>query len=356
MGQTTQTLTIGDIVASTLPNVRSEIVDNIHKKNVYLAKMLTKNRKKSFEGGVYIHRTVEYARNTTTTSFAGWDLVPIVPQETITDSIWTPKNYAANWAVSWEEERQNAGSRTKIRDVVEQKKNSMETSFSEELNGDILNPASFIAVGNSGKDITPLSMLVSDAALTVGSISETTNSWWANQRKTSSSSGGVAKAGSIIKKEMRNFYNTCGKNGDGFPDFVLTSQALYELYESILDNQVRYGSTEMASLGFDTVMLKNAEVAWDQLMPGHSASVAAMVAYNSGSYAEEAAFFLNTKYLYLLVDSGADFTMTPAVDHLAGGQFGKSGAMVARLEHVCTNRRAQGIYKGVDESEITLTT
>lgn len=356
MPQTSQTLTIGDVLASTLPNTRQEIVDNIHRNNVFLSKLMVAKRKRTFQGGVYINRTVEYGRNSTPQSFGGWDLVPIVPQETITDTIWTPKNYAANWCVSWEEERQNAGSETKIRDVATQKKTSMERSFSEDISSDILNPTSFTSVGNGGKDITPLTMLVSRAALTVGSISESTNSWWAPQRKTSASSNNTAKAGSVIKKELRNFYNTCGKFRDGFSDFVLGTQAFYELYESILDNQVRYGSTEMASLGFDTIMLKNAEVAWDQLVPGSSANNAATVAYDSGSYAEENAFFLNTKYLYLMVDSGADFTMTPAVDHLAGGQFGKSGAMVARMELICTNRRAQGFYSGLDESAVTLTT
>jgi hypothetical protein len=357
MGQTSVTTVIGDIVASTLPNVRQEIVDNIHKQNVYLSKMLINKRKKTFDGGADIRRTVEYALNTTTNSFTGWDTLPIVPQETLTDSIWTPKNYSANWAVSWEEERKNSGSRTKIRDIVEQKKGSMERSFSEDLTADILNPASFTAVGNGGKDITPLSMLVSlSTSLTVGSIAESSNSWWANQRKKSVSASNTPTAGSVVLKEMRNAYNLTGKYGDGFTDFGLCTQLAYELYESILDNKVRYGSTQMATLGFDTVMLKNCELAWDQRTPGTTANGAAYCAFDSGSYAEETIFFLNTKYLYLMVDSGADFVMTPAVSHQPGGQFGTSGAILARLEQICTNRRAQCIYYGLDESAVTLTT
>jgi hypothetical protein len=356
MPQTSVTNTIGDVLSSTLPNTRQDIVDQIHKKSVYLAKMMVAKRKRTFDGGVSIYRSVQYAKNTTVNSFTGWDVNAIVPQEHVTDTIWTPKNYAGNWSVSWEEERQNAGSATKIRDVAKLKKDALVDGFNEEINTDLLNPASFTAVGNGGKDLTPLTMLVSRAALTVGSISESANTWWVPQRKKSASSNNTATAGSIINKELRSFYNTCGKNKDGFPDFVLTSQLLYELYESILDNKVRYGSTELASLGFDTIMLKNAEMAWDQIVPGSSANSAATVAYDSGSYAEENAFFLNTKYLYLEVDSGADFVMTEAVKHLAGGQFGTSGAMLARMEHICTNRRAQGFYHGVDESAVTLTT
>ena len=356
MGQTSFTTTVGDVVASTLANVRSEVVDNIFKGRPYLAKLMLKGRKRLDQGGWQIQRTVQYATNSTTTSFDGWDLVPIVPQEGLTDSIWNWKNYAGNWSVAWTEERANAGSKTRIRNVVEAKKNQLENSFSEDINSDLLNPASFTAVGNSGKDLTPLTMLVSRAALTVGSIAESSNSWWANQRKKSVSSSNTATAGSAHHKEMRNFYNTCGKNGDGFPDLLVGSQAAYELSESILDSKVRYGSTEMANLGFETIMFKGAEFMWDQLMPGSSANSAATVAYDSGSYAEENIFFLNTKYLYLIVDSGADFVMTAPVKHEAGGQYGTSGSMLARLEHICTNRRAQGFFHGIDESAITLTT
>jgi hypothetical protein len=359
MGQTSYsavTTVIGDVVASTLPNVRKEIVDNIFKGRPYLAKMLSKGRKKSDQGGFQINRTVQNATNGTTTSFDGWQQVPIVPQEGLTDSIWSWKNYAGNWAVAWTEERANSGSKTKIRDIAEAKKNQLESSFSEDINSDVLNPASFTAVGNSGKDLTSLPMLVSRSAITVGSIAESSNSWWANQRAVSTSTSAAAIAGSKHMKEMRNLYNNCGKNGDGFPDLLLGTQASYELYESILDSKVRYGSTEMANLGFETVMFKGAEFMWDQLVPRTPAGGASVVAYDAGTAAEEIIYFLNTKYLYFIVDSGADFITTPAVKHDANGQYGTSGSMLARLEHLVTNRRAQGAMFGIDESAITLTT
>ena len=358
MGQTSYsavTTVIGDLVASTLPNHRSEVVDNIFKGRPYLAKMMIKKRKKLDSGGFQINRTVQYATNTTTTSFDGWDLVPIVPQEGLTDAIYSWKNYAGNWSVAWTEERANSGDSTKIRDIAQSKKDQLSNSFSEDINGDCLNPTSFTAVGNSGKDLTPLTMLVSRAALTVGAINESSNSWWANQRLKSVSSNNTATAGSAHLKQMRNFYNTCGKNGDGFPDLLLGGQESYELYESILDNKVRYGSTEMANLGFETVMFKGAEFMWDQKVPGSSANSAATVAYDSGSYAEENIFFLNTKYLYFTVDKGADFVTTPAVKHEQGGQYGTSGSMLARMEHMVTNRRAQGFFHGLDCSAVTLT-
>jgi hypothetical protein len=354
--QTSYTQTVGDLVASTLQNTRQEVVDNIFKKSVYLAKLMLAGRKKSDEGGTKIVRSLEYGTNGTVQSFQGYDLVPIVPQETVTDCLYDWKEYAGNWSISRREQRLNTG-KAKIRSMVEQKKSNLERSFNQQLNTDLLNPSgSFTTVGNSGKKLNPLSLLVSFSAQTVGSVSESANSWWAPQRDQAGSSNNTAQAGSAFLRELRSFYNTCGQNNDGFPNFGLGGKEFVETYESVLDSKVRYGSTEMANMGFTTVMLKGMELGWDQIGPGTSANGAAIVAYDSGSKAEELCYFLNTDYIYLIVDSGTDFIMTDAVNHEPGGQYMSSGSMLFMGEHIVTNRRAQGLYYGVDISAITLTT
>ena len=352
MGQTSYTVTAGDLVSSTLINSRQEVVDNIFRKSAYLAKLSTAGRKKTFEGGNQIVRSVEYGTNTTVTSFSGFDLVPIVPQETITDSLWTPKEYAGNWTVSRREERLNTG-KAKIRDLAAAKKSSLERSFNQRLNEHLLDPASFTAAGNGGKDLTPLSMLVSLSAQTVGGIAESSNSWWANQRLQSVQTSADTENGSTVLQDMRSFYNTCGQNNDGFPNFGMWTKKAVEAYESILDTKVRYGSTEMASMGFETVMLKGMEIAWDQIVPGTTNNGAALAAWDD-TPDEECCYFLNTDYLYLMVDSGTDFVMTPAVKHEVNGQYATSGSLLFMGEHICTNRRAQGLYYGFETVGIVL--
>lgn len=355
MGQLSYTQTVGDLVASTLYNTRQEVVDNIFRKSAYLAKMMAAGRKKTDAGGTKIHRSVEYAKNGTVTSFNGYDVVPVTPQETVTDTQWDWKEYAGNWVISRREERINAGSKTKIRDLAAQKKSSLERSFNEKLNENLLNPASFTAAGNGGKDLTPLSVLVSlSSSLTVGGLAESSNSWWANQRRQSIQTNGGTQNGSAVLQDLRSFYNDCGKHNDGFPDFGLWGKLAVECYESILDGKVRYGSTEMASMGFDTVYLKGMEIAWDQIVPRTSNNGAALVAYDAGAADEECCFFLNTDYLYLIVDSGTDFVFTPAVNHEPGGQYATSGSLLFMGEHICTNRRAQGLYYGFETVGVTL--
>lgn len=352
MTQTANNQTVGDLVSSTLQNTRQEVVDNIFKKSAYLAKLMLAGRKKTDEGGTKLVRSVEYGVNGTVQSFNGYDQVPIVPQETVTDTLWDWKEYAGNWTVSRRETRLNQ-SKAKIRDLAEQKKKSLERSFNEKLNSHLLNPSTFGTAGNSQKDLTPLSQLVSLAANSVGGISETGNSWWANQRLQSVQTNGGTQNGSAVLQDLRSFYNTCGQNNDGFPDFGIWTKLAAEAYESILDTKVRYGSTEMANMGFTTVMLKGMEVAWDQIVPGTSNNGAALVAYD-GSPDEECCYFLNTDYLYLTCDSGTDFVFTPAVNHEAGGQYATSGSLLFMGEHICTNRRAQGLYYGFETVGIVL--
>lgn len=354
MGQLSYTQTVGDLVASTLQNTRQEVVDNIFKKSAYLAKMMLAGRKKTDEGGTKIQRSVEYGVNGTVQSFRGYDQVPIVPQETVTDTQWDWKEYAGNWVISRREQRLNTG-KTKIRDLAMGKKSSLEKSFNEKLNTHLLNPTDFTAAGNGGKDLTPLSHLVSlSSSLTVGGLAEASNSWWANKRLQSVQTNGGTQNGSAVLQDMRSFYNTCGQHNDGFPNFGIWTKLAVEAYESILDSKVRYGSTEMANMGFSTVMLKGMEVAWDQIVPRTSNNGAAIVAYDAGTADEECCFFLNTDYLYLIVDSGTDFVMTPAVNHEAGGQYASSGSLLFMGEHICTNRRAQGLYYGFETVGIAL--
>tara|TARA_R110000868_G_scaffold123_5_gene1308 strand:- start:3862 stop:4929 length:1068 start_codon:yes stop_codon:yes gene_type:complete len=349
---TNQLTTIGDLVASTLQNSSSKLVDNIFKKSWYLSKL--QGMKETEEGGSQINRSIEYGTNGTFQSYYGYDAVPIVPQETVTDTQWTWKELQANWVVSRRELRQNSG-KAKIRSLIDQKKKSMERSFREGMNAQLLNPANFLVVGNSGKDLTPLSTLVSiSSSLTVGGISESSSAYWANQRRPSASTDTTALAGSAFVNECRSFSNTCGQNSDGFPNLGVWGKRMYETYVAILDQKVRYSSTDSATNGFRSVMCENMEVYWDQIVPRVTTGTTTLVPYTV-SAGEDVGYFLNTDFLYLIVDSGTDFVMTPAVTHDAQGQQATSGAMLFMGEHVCTNRRAQGVLYGVSTPDITLT-
>jgi len=342
---------VGDFISSTLQNTSEEISDNIGKKVWYLSKLMEK--KETEAGGNTIRRTIEYALNSTFQSFYGYDMVPIVAQETTTDTDWTWKELKANWVLSRREAVLNKG-KAKVRKLVDVKQRSVTRAMREGMNGQLLNPSSFTSVGNSSKDLTPLSMLVSTTALTVGGISESTYGYWAPQRAASASTNSTAMAGSAFVNECRSFSNTCGQNSDGFPDLGVWSKRSYEKYVSILDTKVRYTNTTSAKNGFRSVMCENMDVYWDQLVPHVTANTSTVIPYTGGG--EDVNYFLNTEFLYLIVEESTDMVQTPAVSHQVNGQEATSGAMLFMGEHVTTNRRAQGVLYGVAPASITATT
>lgn len=352
MGATSQTTSFTDVISSTLNNTRRKVADNIFRKSAFWAKMQLAGRKESIAGGPKIQRGVEYAVNSTITSFNGYDVVPVTPQEIMTDCFWSWKECAGNIVISRRDERINSGDPA-IRSLIKARIGNLERSFGQKMNEYVLAPTGTgLTAGNGGKDLTPLTEIITLAASTVGEISGSSNSWWDNQRKKAGSSNATPQTYTQFKTELRSFIKDCSKHNDGKPDLVLTTQAGFDKYEESMEGQIRYGSEEMRSLGFDTVTMAGSELAWDQLCPGTTANGAAY-ALSSSTPAEECFFFINTDYLTLVVDSASDMVMTPFVDHQPGGQFAKSASMLFMGELTTTNRRVHGVYYGADVSAIT---
>jgi hypothetical protein len=350
MGATDSTLVWNDIVSTTLNNTRSIRYDQIFRRNPFWAFLHMQGRKELVDGGIKIQRAVEYATNGTVRSYEGYDPIDLTPQEALTSLTDELREVAGSIVISRREERQNSG-RAQIISLIEQKIANLDRSFSQKLSEMLLDPTgASMTAGNSGKDLNPLTVVVSKSANTVHNIAESTNSWWAPKRKTS----GSANAGTLdyteFKGELRNFYNTCSKHEGSRPNFILTSQEVHEKYEESLEGQVRYGSTEMANLGFDTVMLRGAQVAWDEICPRQANNNGDVVAHDSGSIDEHIAYFLNTDFLKLYVDSQTDLVNRPFMDSV--DQTAKSALVLFMGQLICTNRRTQGFFGAIQPLNI----
>jgi hypothetical protein len=90
---------------------------------------------------------------------------------------------------------------------------------------------------------------------------------------------------------MTTAYNTVSVGND-HPDMVLTTQTLFEKYESLLQPQLRYTDTKTADAGFQNLLFKAAPVAYD-------------VHCTSGVM-----YFLNSKYISLVGHSDKWFANT----------------------------------------------
>jgi hypothetical protein len=352
MPATSSTIDWNSLVSTTLNNTRPQRYDNIFRRSPFWSFMHQQGRKELVDGGVKIQRAVEYAVNGTVKSYNGYDPIDLTPQEHMTSLTDELREVAGSVVISRREERQNSG-RAQIMSLLESKINSLDRSFAQRLNEMLLAPTgSGLTAGNAGKDLLPLTEIVSAAANTVHNIVESTNTWWAPKRQTSVSEDDTTTTWAAFKGELRNFYNDCSKHEGSRPNFILTSQEVHEKYEESLEGQVRYGSTEMANLGFDTVMLRGAQMAWDEICPRMADNAqTAYVLHNAGTADEHVAFFLNTDFLKLLVDSQSDLVNRPFMDSV--DQTAKSALVIFMGQLICTNRRTQGVLAGITPASIT---
>jgi hypothetical protein len=160
-----------------------------------------------------------------------------------------------------------------------QAEESMREGFSTMFYGD--------GTGNSGKNWNGLGNLI-ERGNTVGGINSATagNEFWQSYEENT--------AGALTLAQMNTAYNSVSKGNDN-PDLVLTTQALYEKYESLLTPNLRYTDTKTADSGFQNLLFKGSPVMFDTAAPAGNM------------------FFVNSKYITLVGHSDKWFAQTDFV-------------------------------------------
>jgi len=141
---------------------------------------------------------------------------------------------------------------------------------------------------DSGKSWNGLGNLI-ESGNTVGGINSASgqdNDWWRSYEENT--------AGALTLAQMATAYNTVSVGND-HPDMVLTTQTLFEKYESLLQPQVRYTDTATANAGFQNLLFKASPVTYDVHAPAGTM------------------FFINSKYISLVGHSGKWFSNTEFV-------------------------------------------
>jgi hypothetical protein len=270
------------LLATTLANYRDQLTDNIFTARPLTFFLMDKGRIRMLDGGTKIVEPLIYGSNSTVASYSGYDPIALTAQDGITAAEFEWKQYAASIAISGIEEAKNNGEAA-ILNLLESKVMQAEESLREGFNlmffGD--------GTGNSGKNWNGLGNLV-EASGTVGGINRATagNEYWRSYEENT--------AGALTLAQMNTAYNSVSVGND-HPDMVLTSQTLYEKYESLLQPQLRYTDTKTADAGFQNLLFKAAPVTYD-------------VHCTAG-----VVYFLNSKYLSLVGHSGKWFSQTEFV-------------------------------------------
>lgn len=298
------------LLSTTLANYRDKLTDNVFTARPLTYWLSDKGRIRMETGGTKIVEQLIYGQNSTVSSYSGYETLSLTPQEGISAAEYDWKQYGASIAISGIEEAKNNGEHAIINLLeakIMQAEESMREGFNQMFFGD--------GTGNSGKNWNGLGNIV-ESGNTVGGINSANgqgNDWWRSYEENT--------AGALTLLQMATAYNSVSVGND-HPDVILTTQTLFEKYESLLQPQLRYTDTKTADAGFQNLLFKSAPIMYDVHCPAGNM------------------FFLNSKYLKLVGHSDKWFAQTDFVR--PENQDARFALIMCYGNLVCSNRARQG--------------
>ena len=279
------------ILTTTLKNYRNTLVDNVFKDRPLLNHLNSKGQVRVIDGGESIVEQIIGAQNSTFGSYSGYDALDITPQAGLTAAVFPWRQIAASVAINGLEEAQNNG-KEKMIDLLKAKIMQAEETMKEGLNEMLYADGS----GNGGKDFYGLALLVMDesgANDTVGGIdcNDADNVWWRSVVLDANADADTERN----DDEWTNAVYSAAKGNDMF-DFAVTTQALFEHYESGLAPQLRFTSNDEADARFMSLAFKGRKLYFDYYCPTGKT------------------YFLNSKYIKLVGHKDTWFRNTPFKD------------------------------------------
>lgn len=295
------------MLTTTLANYRKTLTDNVFTARPLTYFLMEKGRMRYLNGGTKIVEPLIHAQNTTVAAYSGYDTLTLTPQEGISAAEYDWKQYAVSIAINGLEEAKNNGEAQMI-NLLEAKIMQAEESMKEGFN------TMFFGSAAGANDWNGLGNIVGSTG-TVGGINSATagNEFWRSYVEST--------AAALTLAQMTTAYNSVSVGND-HPDQLLTTQTLFEKYESLLQPQLRYTDTKTADAGFQNLLFK-----------------AAPVTYDAGCTAGSM-FFLNSKYLTLVGHSDKWFAQT---DFIRPEDKDARYALILTYGNLtCRNRKRQG--------------
>jgi hypothetical protein len=155
---------------------------------------------------------------------------------------------------------------------------------------------------NGSTFVEPIPLMIHylpTTSITIGSINQSTETWWKNQAY----QGTASATYSNLLKNVDHLINLCSKQAGPGPDLFVTDLLGYEQLSASLRALQRFTDYEDVNFPWKAIRLNGAPLVFDQFTPDAGGGTTAVTAGdNSTLYAA------NTKYMGVSVYSGADFT------------------------------------------------
>jgi len=312
--------TYTEIVTTTLANYSKTMADNITNNNALLRAIQEKGNK-VVAGGRTIVQELEYATNSTTKWYSGYEVLDTSTSNVFTAAEFNYKQLAGNVVISGLEQVENSGKeaifnllKSRVKNLEKSLKNTMATALYAD------------GTGTSGKELGGLQLLVpGTVGNTVGGINSTTYDFWQNQvYDFSAQSPAVVASATTIQSAMNTLWLSCIRGADK-PDCIVSDSTYFQYYWASLQTNQRFTSDDKASAGFMNLMFMDAPVYYDDQCPTTSM------------------YMLNTDYLFLRPASGREFE--PLGEKASVNQDAMVLPVVWAGNMTVSNRARQGIIQ-----------
>lgn len=322
-----------DLTVATLRNYTSAVSDNVSQHNALYRRLKDKNRIRTVTGGTTITENLDYAENQTVQNYSGYDVLNVNPSQVLTAAEYYWRQKAVNITYSGEEVRKNMGEKTRILNLVESRINNAFKSAANDMNRALYGTGIDV---NAKPDIGGLQLVIADVNTNmVGGIDGNIWPFWRNKVWNAATSEGSPVT--LTKDNILSYMNkmwTSLTRGTDYPDFIVASPEMYNMYEESQQQIQRYMKSDEAKAGFETLKYKTADVFFDQTQgPTGQAIMPASHMY-----------FINTDYLKLCEHPDARWTRSD--ERMSVNQDATVIPLFWMGQLVCSNRFMQGVMLG----------
>lgn len=231
--------------------VKTKPEDQIHDDYWLFNQMSEGEGFKGLSGGDFIAGPIEYALNTTVSSYSDTDTFSTSRVDVFDRYEYQWKEYVGTVVMSDLEKDRNAGT-GEVFALLPAKLENLRRSLRGTINSDAFGAGT----ANSGKVLSGLQLLVasSPATGTVGGINRANFSWFRNQQAAGTQS---AAAFDNLRATMRSIYNQASNGiGDAHPTFGVTTRTVFEGFEGLLVANERFTDKASGDGGFKNEVLK----------------------------------------------------------------------------------------------------
>lgn len=317
---------VNALIATTLPKVQPDVVDNFFKATPFFWWMRDKGRVKSWDGGDGMEIPIMFDENPNAKSYLPYEVMDVTPPHGIGTTVWRQAHYRVPLMYARTTAAMNRGESAVV-DLIDQLKEQAQLSLVKTLNTDL-----FKETTQRSQDLNSLYYLIQEAAPTAqtlapGGISKSTYSWWRNNYVTINATAAGLVAG------IRELHMNC-TNGADTPDLALCDDYTYINLENRLSTNVRFVNPRAVEFGFENLTYKGVTVMFDKSIPDDD--------HNGDG--DGTLFWLNSKYLKLYIGTDANFKVLPP--EYDKWQDAYVGVILVDAQVTCSNMDRQGILNG----------